>query len=57
MHVQELIFRMMKFLSGYYFEYGAKSVHLETIYQVELDNKGVPKNQDEVECYSPRVSL
>lgn len=30
---------------GYYFEYGAKSVDLETIYQVELDNKGVPKNQ------------
>lgn len=30
---------------GYYFEYGAKSVDLETIYQVELDSKGVPKNQ------------
>lgn len=30
---------------GYYFEYGAKSVDLETIYQVELDSKNVPKNQ------------
>lgn len=30
---------------GYYFEYGAKSVDLETIYQVELDNKNMPKNQ------------
>lgn len=30
---------------GYYFEYGAKSVDLETIYQIELDSKNVPKNQ------------
>lgn len=30
---------------GYYFEYGTKSVDLETIYQVELDSKNVPKNQ------------
>lgn len=30
---------------GYYFEYGAKSVDLETIYQVALNNKGVPLNQ------------
>lgn len=30
---------------GYYFESKAKSVDLETIYQVEINNKGVPKNQ------------
>ncbi|SRR5690554_577814 len=30
---------------GYYFDYGAKSVDLETIYQVEINNKGIPKNQ------------
>ena len=30
---------------GYYFEYGSKSVDLETIYQVELDSKDVPRNQ------------
>lgn len=30
---------------GYYFEYGSKSVDLETIYQVELDSKNIPKNQ------------
>ena len=33
------------FLIGYYFTYQAKSVDLETIYQVETDSKGVPKNQ------------
>lgn len=30
---------------GYYFEYGAKNVDLETIYQVEINDKGIPKNQ------------
>ena len=30
---------------GYYFDYGAKSIDLETIYQVELDSKNVPKSQ------------
>lgn len=30
---------------GYYFEYGAKAVDLETIYQIELDSKNIPKNQ------------
>lgn len=30
---------------GYYFDYGAKTVDLETIYQVEINNQGVPKNQ------------
>lgn len=30
---------------GYYFEYAAKSIDLETIYQVEVNDKGVPKNQ------------
>ena len=30
---------------GYYFEYGAKSVDLETIYQVKLDSRNGPKNQ------------
>lgn len=30
---------------GYYFEYGSKSVDLETIYQIELDAKNIPKNQ------------
>lgn len=30
---------------GYYFSYGAKTIDLETIYQVELDTKGVPKNK------------
>lgn len=30
---------------GYYFEYGAKSIDLETIYQVELDSKNIPKKQ------------
>lgn len=30
---------------GYYFEYGSKNVDLETIYQVEINNKGIPKNQ------------
>lgn len=29
---------------GYYFEYGAKQVDLETIYQVEAHEKGYPKN-------------
>ncbi|WP_293669257.1 type I-B CRISPR-associated protein Cas5b [uncultured Parabacteroides sp.] len=32
-------------LLGYYFEYGGKSVDLETIYQIELDSKNIPKNQ------------
>ena len=32
-------------LLGYYFEYGGKSVDLETIYQIELDLKNIPKNQ------------
>ncbi|WP_075558543.1 MULTISPECIES: type I-B CRISPR-associated protein Cas5b [Parabacteroides] len=32
-------------LLGYYFEYEGKSVDLETIYQVELDSKNIPKNQ------------
>lgn len=30
---------------GYYFEYGSKEIDLETIYQFEADNKGVPKNK------------
>lgn len=30
---------------GYYFTYQAKAVDLETIYQIEADSKGVPKNQ------------
>jgi CRISPR-associated protein Cas5t len=30
---------------GYYFYYAAKSVDLETIYQIELNDKGIPKNQ------------
>ena len=30
---------------GYYFSYDAKTTDLETIYQVELDAKGVPKNK------------
>ena len=30
---------------GYYFEFGAKSVDLETIYQVALNNKGIPQNK------------
>lgn len=30
---------------GYYFEYGGKSVDLETIYQIELDSRNIPKNQ------------
>lgn len=30
---------------GYYFEYGAKAIDLETIYQIELDSRNVPKNQ------------
>lgn len=30
---------------GYYFTYRAKSVDLETIYQIEADSKGIPKNQ------------
>lgn len=30
---------------GYYFQYGAKAVDLETIYQIELNDKGIPKNQ------------
>ncbi|MCD7898568.1 MAG: type I-B CRISPR-associated protein Cas5b [Bacteroides sp.] len=30
---------------GYYFSYQAKSIDLETIYQIEADSKGVPKNQ------------
>lgn len=30
---------------GYYFEYGGKSVDLETIYQVELDSRNIPRNQ------------
>lgn len=30
---------------GYYFEYGAKATDLETIYQIELDAKNMPKNQ------------
>lgn len=34
-----------KMLLGYYFDYSAKSVDLETIYQVEINDKGVPKNQ------------
>lgn len=32
-------------LLGYYFEYRGKSVDLETIYQIELDSKNIPKNQ------------
>jgi CRISPR-associated protein Cas5t len=31
-------------LLGYYFEYGAKTVDLETIYQIEINDKGIPKN-------------
>lgn len=30
---------------GYYFQYGSKTVDLETIYQIEINNKGIPKNQ------------
>jgi CRISPR-associated protein Cas5t len=30
---------------GYYFDYEAKAVDLETIYQIELNTKGIPKNQ------------
>lgn len=30
---------------GYYFSFGAKTTDLETIYQVELDTKGVPMNK------------
>lgn len=30
---------------GYYFEYEAKSLDLETIYQIEINDKGIPKNQ------------
>ncbi|KIO43540.1 MULTISPECIES: type I-B CRISPR-associated protein Cas5b [Porphyromonadaceae] len=30
---------------GYYFEYGAKEVDLETIYQIERTDKGTPKNE------------
>jgi CRISPR-associated protein Cas5t len=30
---------------GYYFYYAAKSVDSETIYQIELNDKGIPKNQ------------
>ena len=30
---------------GYYFEYFSKSVDLETIYQIEINDKKVPKNQ------------
>lgn len=29
---------------GYYFEFGAKQVDLETIYQIEAHDKGYPKN-------------
>lgn len=32
-------------LLGYYFEYEAKTVDLETIYQIEINDKGIPKNQ------------
>lgn len=30
---------------GYYFDYGGKATDLETIYQVEINNNGIPKNQ------------
>lgn len=30
---------------GYYFKYGSKTVDLETIYQIEINEKGIPKNQ------------
>lgn len=30
---------------GYYFEYGAKEVDLETIYQIERSEKNTPKNE------------
>ncbi|MCI1282287.1 MAG: type I-B CRISPR-associated protein Cas5b [Prevotella sp.] len=33
------------FSLGYYFYYAAKSTDLETIYQVEINDKGIPKNQ------------
>ena len=29
---------------GYYFEFGAESTDLETIYQIEINNDGVPKD-------------
>lgn len=32
-------------LLGYYFEYGSKTVDLETIYQIEINDRGIPKNQ------------
>lgn len=32
-------------LIGYYFCYAAKSTDLETIYQIEINDKGIPKNQ------------
>lgn len=34
-----------KLTIGYYFDYQGKATDLETIYQVELDSKNVPKNQ------------
>ncbi len=30
---------------GYYFEYAGKASDIETIYQVELDSRNIPKNQ------------
>lgn len=30
---------------GYYFEYGCKATDLETIYQIEADSKGIPKDK------------
>lgn len=30
---------------GYYFDYQIKTADLETIYQIEINDKGVPKNQ------------
>lgn len=32
-------------LLGYYFEYATKTVDLETIYQIKINNKGTPDNQ------------
>lgn len=34
-----------RFSFGYYFYYAAKSTDLETIYQIEINDKGIPKNQ------------
>lgn len=32
-------------LLGYYFEYAGKTVDLETVYQIGINDKGIPKNE------------